>query len=188
MTKKVPRRWAATKDERLGRQLAESVEVGECLEWQGPFSCHGVTPVVKARNVEKERTDNFSVPRMLWEAAYGAIPAGKLVYRCCNNNACVLLDHLTIGTRKDWGKHRAKTAAAKHHNATKIALTIAARRRVNTKNDMDKARAVRSLRSEGVSRAQISIQTGVSEALVADICQGRRWVETGSVFAGLWTR
>lgn len=185
---KKPRRWAATKEERLTTQLVEAIEVGDCLEWQGYFACRGTTPVVKARNVVKARTDNFSVPRMVWEAANGPIPAGKLVYRKCCNNACVLLDHLTVGTRKEWGKHRAKVGDAKHHNATKIALTLAARRRAGTKNDMDKAREVRSLRAEGVRRADIAAQTGVSEALVADICQGRRWAEIGGVFSGLGAR
>lgn len=185
MNTKQPRRWAATKGEKMAHGMAEAIEVGECLEWQGFFSCKGVTPVVKARNAVKERTDNYSVPRELWEAAYGAIPAGKLVWRSCCNNACVLLGHLTIGTRVQWGAHRAKTGAAKHHNATRIALTISARARDATKNTIEVARAVRSLQSEGLRRADIAKQTGASEAMVADICQGRRWIETGSPFAGL---
>ncbi|AMM23186.1 HNH endonuclease [Variovorax sp. PAMC 28711] len=179
---------AASKADKLTQGMAEAIEVGECLEWQGFFGCKGSMPIVKARNVKKARTDNYAVPRSLWQDANGPVPEGKLVYRKCCNNACVLLDHLAVGTRKEWGKHRAKVGEAKHHNATKIALTMAARRRSATVNNIEKARQVRSLRSESVTRAEISRITGVSASMVADIVQGRRWLETGSPFAGLGAR
>ena len=182
------RRWAATKDQKLAQGLAQTIEVGDCLEWQGEFMCHGVTPSVMARNTIKERTDNYSVPRELWIAAYGEIPAGRLVYRNCCNNACVLLDHLSIGTRKECGAVRRKAGTAKHNMATKLAITMAARNRAVTVNSMGKAREVRDLRAGKTSHADIALMTGVSSAMVSDICQGRRWVEHGGVFSGLGAR
>lgn len=179
-------RTAATIGERMAQGLAQAVEVGECLEWQGHFSCRGVTPIVKARNVEKQRTDNHSVPRELWEAAYGPIPEGKLVYRACCNNACVLLWCLTIGTRKEWAKARKKAGVTAHHHVTKLHLTMAARRRSDVTNSMEKAREVRALAAERVRTDEISRLTGVHPTMVAEIRQGRSWRElNGGLFAGL---
>lgn len=179
---------AASKEQKLAQGMAEAIEVGDCLEWQGPFGCEGATPIVKARNTDKARTDNYGVPRMLWEQAHGPTPEGMLVYRKCCNNTCVLLDHFRVGTRAQWASNRVKAGVAKHHNSTKIALTIAARARPATKNSLDKARLVRSLRAEGATRAEIVAQTGVADAMVADIVAGRAWVETSSPFAGLGAR
>lgn len=179
-------RQAATVGQKMAQGLEQAIEVGECLEWQGFFSCRGVTPVVKARSLEKQRTDNYSVPRELWEAAYGPIPAGKLVYRCCCNNACILLHHLTIGTRKDWAKARKKAGVTGHHHVAKLHLTLAARRRADVTNSMEKAREVRSLAAARVRTDEIALLTGVHPTMVAEMRQGRSWRElSGGPFAGM---
>lgn len=170
----------------LERGLKAAVEVGGCLEWQGKFTCKGATPVVAAYDIESCRTENTAVPRMLWEAKNGQVPPGKLVFRTCCNRACVLEDHLACGTRKDWAKARKKAGATKHKPATLIALTLAARRRADIVNTMDKARAVRSLKAAGARVADIAAQTGVHPTMVAEIGQGRSWRELGgNPFIGL---
>lgn len=176
-------RTVATIADRLAQGMAAAVEVGECLEWQGFFSCKGTTPVVKAKDPAKDpstrRTDNFSVPRLLWEREHGPIPPGKLVYRTCCNNACVLQEHLRCGTRADWAKDRKRMGATKHSAAAKLALTLAARRRSTAVNTMAKARQVRSLSAARVKTEEISRQTGVSPAMVAEIRQNTAWREFG---------
>lgn len=186
--KRQPRQWAKSKGEKIAEGLANAQEVGECLEWPGPFGCGRKkdTAIVKARSRDSQRTENYAVARELWEAAYGPVPEGKLVYRTCCNNACVLLDHLAIGTRKEWSRARIKAGATKHHHATIIALTMAARR--NAKNSIEVAREVRALRAEGMRHEDIAAQTGVAEAMVDDIVYGRAWVELSSPFAGLGAR
>lgn len=188
MDKRKGRRWAATKGEKMAQGLAEAVEVGECLEWQGFFQCAGVTPIVKARNPEKGRTDNYSVVRALWEAAYGPVPDGMRNYRTCCNNSCVLLDHITIGTHRDWAQNRAKAGLTRHHQSTIIAITLASRRRANVVNSLDKAREVRTLKADGLHVDDIAEQTGVSRAMVADISNGNAWAEIGNPFSGLGAR
>lgn len=183
-------RRAATVAEKLAQGMACAIEVGECLEWQGVFSCKGRTPVVKAKNPAKDpairRTDNFAVPRLLWEAANGPIPAGKLIYRRCCNNACVLLAHLKCGTRADWAKARKKAGATAHSPIAKLHLTLGARRRANVANTMEKARKVRSLAAARVKTDEIARQTGVSPAMVAEMRQNTAWRELGgSPFAGM---
>ena len=146
--------------------------------------------MVKAKNPAKDpsnrHTDNFSVPRELWEAAYGPIPEGKLCYRDCCNNACILLHHLTIGTRKDWAKARKKAGVTSHHHTTKLHLTMAARRRADVTNSIEKAREVRALAAARVRTDEISRLTGVHPTMVAEMRQGRAWRElSGGLFTGL---
>lgn len=170
----------------MRRGMEKAVEVGECLEWQGAFSCGGVTPCVKSRE-GKTYTANHPVCRLLWEAERGPIPEGKLVYRKCCNNACVKLDHLRCGTRAEWKANQKKNGLTKHKVLTKLKQTVAARARPMTKYSLEQAREVRHLRSLGMSYPQIAAQTGVHEAMVADIAQGSAWKETvGSPFAGLF--
>ena len=176
---------ARTPGENVAAGMAAAQEVGDCLEWQGYYSNKGTQPSVKARFGVKGYSENLSVPRMLWEAAYGAIPEGKLVYRKCCNNSCVLLDHITIGTRKDWSKARMKAGTSKHKPDTIISLTIAARNRAATINSLDRARTVRSLLAAGDRQEDVAAETGVSLAMVKDIGRNRSWRETGGFFSGL---
>lgn len=170
----------------LNRGLADAIEVGDCLEWQGSFMCEGKTPIVKARNAETGQTQNLSVPRLLWERDHGPIPEGKLVYRHCCNNACVIDEHLRCGTRKDWAKARKRAGTNKHSAVAKLHLTLAARRRADVTGSMEKAREVRSLKAAGLRIADIAAATGVSPYMVEDIARGKSWRELGaSPFSGL---
>ena len=178
---------AKTKAEKVGEGMLLAQEVGECLEWPGPFG-NGLkknTAIVKARS-ERGRTDNFIVARELWEAAYGPIPEGLMVYRTCCNNACVHLDHLTIGDRAAWAKARKKAGATKHHHSTVLKITMAARR--NGVNSEAKAQEVRLMTAAGASVDDIVAETGVSRAMVQDIRYGKAWAPLASPFAGLGAR
>lgn len=180
------RKSARTASEALAVGMGQAQEVGDCLEWQGHFSNKGTQPTVKVRLDGKNYSDNLSVPRLLWEAEHGPIPEGKWVYRKCCNNACVCLDHLAIGTRKDLMKARKKAGTTKHAPTTRIALTQAARKRANTINSPERARMVREMLAAGERHKVVSERTGVSMAVVADISQGRAWREIGgSPWAGL---
>lgn len=180
-------RKAWTIAEHMERRLAQAVEVGECLEWQGAFSCNGATPVVKVRKPGAKHSENIAVCRVLWEQEHGPVPEGKLVYRSCCNNKCVNLDHLRCGTRQQWKANQKKNGLTKHKALTKLKQTVAARSRPSVKNSMEKAREVRALKAERLTYREISMATGVSEGMVADIVQGSAWKETiSSPFAGLF--
>lgn len=170
----------------VARGMEKAVEVGDCLEWQGAASCGGVTPCVKSRE-GKSYTANVPVCRVLWEAAHGPVPEGKIVYRKCCNNACVKLEHLRCGTRMEWKANQKKNGKTKHAAATKLKITASSRRRPTIVNTLDKAREVRALRAEKqLGYREISVATGVSEAMVADIVQGVAWRELiANPFAGL---
>lgn len=169
----------------LQRGMDKAVEVGECLEWQGAFSCGGVTPCIKSRE-GKTYTAAHAVCRLLWERERGPIPDGRLIYRKCCNNACVKLEHLRCGTRAEWKANQKRNGITKHSALTRLKQTVSGRNRPTTKYSMEQARQVRVLRATGMSYPQIAQATGVHEAMVADIAQGSAWKETvSSPFAGL---
>lgn len=176
---------AKTPAEALAIGMGKAEEYGDCLEWRGHFSNKGTQPSVKVRKPGKNYSDNVSVPRLLWEAAHGPIPAGLWVYRKCCNNACVCLDHLAVGTRKDLMRARRKAGTTKHAPTTLIALTLGARRRANTVNTEADARKVRELLAEGLKRADVAKATGVHPDMVADIASGKAWRDLSSPWAGL---
>ena len=179
------RREPATTAQQIAKGLEKAIEVGECLEWQGAFGCKGATPIVKVRMPGKRHSSNVAVCREIWEAKNGPVPEGKLIYRKCCNNRCVNEEHLAAGTRQQWINNRKKFGQTKHKQTTKLKMTVAARQRANTVNTLEKAREVRALRG-AMSQREIARLTGVSEAMVSDICGGSAWKETVSnPFAGL---
>lgn len=186
-TPEAPIRQPATVEQQIAngltRGLADAVEVGDCLEWRGRYSCKGATPCVQFRDHEKGYVTNASVPRLLWEREHGPIPAGKLIYRTSCNNACML--HLACGTRKDWARARKKAGTSRHSATTRLHMTLAARRRADVTNDIEKAREVRSLAAAKVTVSEIAAVTGVHPTMVKEIRQGRAWRElSASPFTG----
>ena len=163
--------------------LETAVEVGECLEWQGLFGCKSVMPIVKSRE-GNTYTQNYAAPRLIWEREHGPVPDGRLVYRTCCNNACVALEHLEAGTRKDWAAMRSKAGFTKHLQSTIAKITVA--RRKHSKYTIEQVIKVRDMTRDGVLISDIVIEAGVSRAMVQDIRQGRSWTNVGrGVFAGL---
>lgn len=172
--------------QKVAEGMAHAQEVGECLEWQGNIA-KDRQPSVGFRFPGKGYSDNVSVPRFLWERENGPIPAGKMVYRKCCNNACVRQDHLAVGKRADAIRARMKQGATKHSAATIMSITIKARKRTTTLNSLEKAKEVRLLAAEGLNRKEISERTGVSVPMVVDIRAGRAWRDLSTPFSGLFT-
>lgn len=171
--------------ELIERGMRNAVEVGDCLEWTGPYACRGTTPVAKGRKPGGKTTINVPVCRTIWELAHGPVASGKMVYRICCNNACVKLEHLVAGTRKQWAANRKKNGLTKHSPDVKLHISLGTRKRPNIVNSMEKARQVRALDGT-MSRKLIAAVTGVSPDMVTDICANRAWVEHSDPFAGLF--
>jgi hypothetical protein len=177
---------ARTPAEILAIGMKSAVEYGDCLEWTGLFTNRNNTqPSIKARLPGKDHSDNVSVPRLLWEINRGPIPKGMMVYRKCSNYACVCLDHLALGTRRDLMAARRKNGKLQHTAKTVIAITLSARRRPTTKYTEADVRKVRELLGAGEKRNQVVELTGVSKAMVDDIAAGRAWRDLSNPWAGL---
>lgn len=165
---------------------AKSIEVGDCLEWQGAMGCSGSAsqPIIKTRRDGKPI--EIYVARKVWELNRGPIPAGRIVYRSCCNNRCVGIDHLRLGRRGDAMRARKRLGLSKHSPSTIAALTVGIRKGPNVKYTIEAAREVRRLAANGLGTGEISAATGVHPDMVSDIRRGRAWRETapvGSVFS-----
>jgi hypothetical protein len=159
---------------------AHTVEVGDCLEWTGPFG-HRRTrsvPILK-RRVDGKR-ENIGVVRDLWEQAHGPVPAGRIVYRhtCCNG-ACVLLEHFKLGKQGDQHRRRKVLGLTSHSPGTIAAICAASRKRA--KHTAEQALQVRELVTQGMRHADISQATGVSKDMVSDIAKGKSWRAVGAL-------
>jgi hypothetical protein len=160
--------------------LAQSVEVGECLEWQGPFGTGGTrqTPVIRQYDPDKGYCTKSIVARLVYELTKGPIPEGKLVYRACCNHACVGAHHLKVGTLADKCAAYKKAGKTKHAPSTVAAITRGSRSRSNIKNSMEKARQVRLMVSQGKRDDEIAGLVDMHPEMVADIRRGRSWRES----------
>jgi len=159
----------------LAAILANCDEVGECMEWRGPYGngrCK-VTPILKLRI--NGRTENLPVARLVWEHTKGPIPPGKIVYRKCCNHRCVQC--LALGKRGDAHRQRKKMGLSGHSQSTLVSLTNGARGRATAKNTMEQARECRRLVAEGFTDLQTAGRTGVHPDMVADIRRGKAWRE-----------
>ena len=159
---------------------ARTVEVGDCLEWTGTYGTNRTTsvPMIKARVAG--RSNNVPVPRLAWINAHGEVPPGRIVYRHCCNDRCVLLEHLRCGVRGVQLRRRAALGLAGHLQSTRAAITRSARNRPTTKYTAEQAAAVRDLAAAGVPDALIAGATDVGLSMVADIRRGRAWAEQSS--------
>jgi hypothetical protein len=158
---------------------SKSEEVGDCLEWVGLYGAGSTAsvPLIKTR-FDRGNTQNLIVPRLVWLAAHGEIPDGRIVYRhhCCNDR-CVLLEHLKLGRRGDQLRRRAALGMAKHMQSTRAAITRSARNRSTTRYSEEQARAIRELAAAGVPDQLIAGATDVALSMVGDIRRGDAWAD-----------
>lgn len=159
--------------------IANCDEVGECLEWRGPYGSgrSKVTPIIKCH--VNGRSENLPVVRLVWEQTKGKIPPGKIVYRSCCNHRCIRC--LKLGVRGDAHRQRKRLGLAGHSPSTIASLTTAARRRPTVKYTIEQARECRKLADGGLTDAQVSERTGVHVDIVCDIRRGKIWREHAPV-------
>lgn len=98
------------------------------------------------------------------------------VWPSCGNSRCCQLGHLMDGSVR---KHRAwlrKQGRTKRSAAGVLALTMARRSAPNTKNSMERARAIRADRLH-MPRAAVAKKYDLSEDMVRKITTNRAWRE-----------
>lgn len=153
---------------------AKTIEVGDCLEWQGYFGnkvpqiCHGG----KMASVRRLFSD-------LLDLGY---PAGGFIVPKCDNGACVNFAHFRHYTQKKFNSRMALKAVGNPLRAAKIQ---AYKRRTSAKLTQEKANTI--LNDTRPSRV-IAAEYGVDKSLICRIRAGLAWVDlsaSSNPFAGL---
>ena len=152
----------------LDRIMARTIEVGDCLEWQGYF-CQGKHPQI---NLGAGRV--AAVRRVLWEMDHGPVPPGLQVGVTCGNWRCVCRGHIAARTRSKASRGRTRSLQER--------INIAAGRRAGSRLTMDDVRTMRT--SEEPVR-QLAARYGVSWGYVWRIRRGEAWADTASPWSGL---
>lgn len=82
----------------------------DCEEWPGSFTRNGY-------GQKWNGVTMVGAHRWVWEQVFGPIPNGLQVHHACDNQRCVRLDHLWLGTQAD--NMRDKANKGRHHNQKK---------------------------------------------------------------------
>ena len=151
--------------------LAQCVEEGDCLLWPGAMGTgnNRANPIVSGIRAS---------------GAHGPLKPGQVVYRTCCQNRCLAC--LQAGPPGSPMRQRKREGLAGHSPATKAALTRARRARAGNVHTPEQVQEVKRLGAQGGTDAEISRQTGVSEAMVGKIRTGKCWadsVQGSSVFS-----
>jgi len=141
-----------------------------CLMWQGSTGGSKGTPYFNHR----------SLRRVLFEAAFGEVPASRRVSMTCGSRACLNLEHMTLRTPGAVVRNTFATTDAS------IRLSAASTRsnRARSKLNIEIARAIRS--SDEPLKV-LAARYGVHHSTCGYIKAGQMWKET-SPFSGLGAR
>jgi len=149
--------------------LARCVEDGECWLWQRAVNGSGA-PVASVNKVRSTSVRSFA-----FRLHTGTDPQGLFVIPArCNDPACVRPEHLRAVTRAQvnrWlgslGRFSTLRTRTVHAEAGRRRSSIA----------MADARAMRALRSQGMTLEQIRVAGPfqVSTGTISKICRGERW-------------
>lgn len=162
----------------VDRILGRSVEVGECLEWQGAMQSAGCTPVL---NWHGKPT---AVRRLIAEALEMRV-AGKVVTNRCGNPRCVAPEHLLVTTR---GALSTKVCRALDRSSVLFRRTMQQRaaQQPRVKLSHEKAAAIRARYAQGgVTQRGLAAEYGVAQRTIGCVLNGETWNDFSSPFAQL---
>lgn len=151
-------------------------EVGECLLWRGATNGAGAPYA----NISGKSTN---LRKYVRELVHGPSQPGRMHIMKCDNPGCLVVSHIALLTKKEFGRKLAKTGV---YSTPKRSAAIIAGRRASGKQlklTMEKARQIRS---DPRKAADVAAELGVSIGTVHQVRQGVAWREgvTGaSVFS-----
>lgn len=147
----------------------DASDLGPCEEWQGSRTLQGYGRIGRAGK---------RAHRMVWEQAYGPIPAGMFVCHRCDNPPCVKLSHLFLGTPADnmadkvRKGRQAKGLRTRPETRAKGARNGSVKLAKLTAEDVRKARA---LSASGVPLGVLASRFGVHKGTIHDAIRRRTW-------------
>lgn len=136
-----------------------------CIEWVGhTFNGYGMIRVGAKR---------MRAHRVVWELSHGQIPVDLCVCHRCDNPRCINVDHLFLGTRAE--NNRDKTD--KGRQARGPGHGMRKERHPNAKLTQALVERLRADHNGGTRQRQLASVYGVSQSLVSQIINGKRWSE-----------
>lgn len=156
-------------DQRIREKLiANSIRNGECLEWQGYIPENGVHYGM----IYYPKTKKYhSVHRLAYMLFKEQIPDKACILHSCDNNRCIEINHLRIGTKKD----NAIDMSTRNRHPYLISNKRSAHH--NAKLSEESVLAIRRLRKQGLTLKEISNRFGVHYSTIGYICQNITWEE-----------
>ncbi len=161
----------SNKTHTLETLLAQCVEEGECLMWQGRTTNHGVP-------ISRFQGQHSGVRRTLWHLlGRRPLKPGQVVTTTCDNQLCCHPDHLLATTQGDLMRRRNRRGKGEAVRMARMTATI----RAKAKIDMTKAEHIRT---SSQTAAELASEMGLSVSMVNQIRRGTRW-RSGSAMSAL---
>lgn len=155
----------------LERIKARIIDDAGCEIWQG-CTANG-HPFIRTKEGGK------LVRRIVWHAANGPIPAGKIIRCTCETPNCVSLECLTLTTH---GKLAKEMGAIGLMSGQKRSANIAKAKRKNAKLT---EQCAREIRQSNETIATLSKRYGIAESNISRVKLGKIWRDFSSPWAGL---
>jgi len=138
-----------------------------CWLWKGSCFKNGYGKITIRNRIEGTKRE-ILVHRFAYELLVGPIPDGKLVCHTCDIHPCVRPDHLFPGTPLDNSKDCVQKGRQAHPDHHGILNHMA-------KLTEEQVRDIRRLSQDGISKAQLARDFGMSESGIIKIIKKRSW-------------
>lgn len=158
----------------LDTLLARADDVGECLEWNGGYTCNG-------HPTTKHNGKPWLVRRLVLALQGIEIKTNHVVVTTCSNKRCINPAHLVQHSLRQHMK--AMGLAGKQSDRIRSAK-IAATKRANGQAKLTEAQ-VREIRASTGTLRELAAIYGVNKSRICGIRLGRMWKDFSSPFAGL---
>jgi hypothetical protein len=157
----------------LEKLMARTKDDAGCKVWQG--GCVNRThPAINTTGGVK------LVRRLVWAAANGPIPAGKIIRCTCGTPKCINPECLELTTYKKLGKELG--AIGVMSGPTRSAAIARAKRKTQSKLTQESVDAIRSSSETTVALGE---RYGISQAHVSKVRMNKAWRDFSSPWAGL---
>ena len=152
------------------------IEEGDCLLWKR--GCCNGHPAMRVGN------KTMLVRRLLWQAANGPIPTGKIIRPTCGSLLCINLDHAELTTYQ----RVAEQCGALGLMSGPVRSAAIQRVKRGSKQGKLSVDDVRAIRASEETTIVLAARFGVAQAHISKVRKHKCQIDYHSPFAGLGAR